>query len=453
MSRRLPPLTALRAFEAAARHLSFAKAASELNVTPAAVSHQIKALEAQLGVALFRRANRTIWLTEAAQACLPDLREGFDRLELSMQRLRGQQSRGLLTVSAPPAFAAKWLLGRLEKFRAKHPEIDLRLDASTTLSEFERDGVDIAVRYGLGRYGDVDTRLLLSEEVFPVCSPKLLEGPVLLREPSDLANHTLLHEDLNFSAEPYPDWRMWLDASGLRHLESDRGPRFSSSELALQSAIDGHGVALGRSVVVEADLAAGRLVKPFELAYPVAFAYYLVAPTWLAGTAKSRRLRPLADGRGRSEITRDRRACGAGLCRVRPLAGGLACPRGCRRRGLEAFGGDRPEAGLVEQHLGRQRSIGAAVREVAQLGMHQIVGAAINILYFPNMSLKGAEALKPLAHLNRGGFHSSESPLLALEGPAHRVQQSLRGPSPGCGRWPAVLPPQKELFGPARLLT
>lgn len=279
MSRRLPPLTALRAFEAAARHLSFAKAAAELNVTPAAVSHQIKALEAQLGVALFRRANRAIWLTEAAQACLPDLREGFDRLELGMQRLRGQQARGLLTVSAPPAFAAKWLLARLEHFRVQHPEIDLRLDANTMLSDFERDGVDIAVRYGLGHYVGVDARLLLCEEVFPVCSPALLEGPVPLREPADLRDHTLIHEDLNFSSEPYPDWRMWLDASGLRDIESNRGPRFSSSELALQSAIDGYGVALGRSVVVEDDLAAGRLVKPFELAYPVAFAYYLVAPT------------------------------------------------------------------------------------------------------------------------------------------------------------------------------
>ena len=278
MTRRLPPLTALRAFEAAARHLSFAKAAAELNVTPAAVSHQIKALEAQLGVTLFRRANRAIYLTEAAQACLPDLREGFDRLEMGMQRLRGQQARGVLTVSAPPAFAAKWLLARLGTFRAKHPEIDLRLDASTMLSDFERDGVDISVRYGRGNYPGLDAHLLLCEEVSPVCSPSLLEGPVPLSEPADLQHHTLIHEDLNFSAEPYPDWRMWLDASGLRHVDSDRGPRFSSSELALQSAIDGHGVALGRSVVAEGDLAAGRLVKPFAIAYPVAFSYYMVAP-------------------------------------------------------------------------------------------------------------------------------------------------------------------------------
>lgn len=278
MARRLPPLNALRAFEAAARHLSFAKAAAELNVTPAAVSHQIKGLEAQLGVALFRRANRAIWLTEAAQACLPDLREGFDRLEAGIQRLRSQQARGMLTVSAPPAFAAKWLVSRLERFRAGHPEIDVRLDATSVLADFERDGVDLAVRYGLGGYKGVDVRLLLCEEVFPVCSPRLLEGPEALREPADLARHRLIHEDLFGTDSPYPDWRMWLDATGLRGIDADRGPRFSSSELAVQSAIDGQGVALGRSVVVEADLAAGRLVKPFAFAYPVAYAYHLVAP-------------------------------------------------------------------------------------------------------------------------------------------------------------------------------
>ena len=278
MVRRLPPLNALRAFEAAARHLSFAKAAEELSVTPAAVSHQIKGLEEQLGLKLFRRANRAIWLTEAGQACLPDLREGFDRLASGIERLRGQQARGVLTVSVPPGFAAKWLVSRLDRFRAGNPEIDVRLDANSQLSNFDRDGVDIAVRYGLGRYEGVDCRLLLCEEVSPVCSPALVEGEPPLRAPADLRHHTLLHDDIFLQDEPYPDWRMWLQAAGVRDLESDRGPRFSSSELALQAAIDGHGVALGRSVMVEADLAAGRLVRPFALSYPVAFAYYLVAP-------------------------------------------------------------------------------------------------------------------------------------------------------------------------------
>lgn len=278
MTRRLPPLNALRAFEAAARHLSFAKAAQELNVTPAAVSHQIKGLEEQLGIKLFRRANRAIWLTEAGQSCLPDLRDGFDRLAAGIERLRNQQARGALTVSAAPGFAAKWLVSRLDRFRAANPDIDILLDASARLSTFERDGVDIAIRYGLGRYEGVYSRLLLCEEVTPVCSPSLCCGERPLREPADLRHHTLLHEDIPSSDELYPDWRMWLQAAGVGDLYTGRGPRFSSAELVLQAAIDSHGVALGRSVMTESDLAAGRLVQPFAFSAPVDFAYYMVAP-------------------------------------------------------------------------------------------------------------------------------------------------------------------------------
>jgi LysR family glycine cleavage system transcriptional activator len=278
MARRLPPLNALRAFESAARHLSFAKAAEELNVTPAAISHQIKGLEAQLGVKLFRRANRAIWLTEAGQACLPDLRDGFDRLAQGIERLRSQQSRGVLTVSAAPGFAGKWLVSRLDRFRSANPEIDVRLDASTQMSDFDRDGVDIAIRYGLGKYEGVDSKLLLCEEVSPVCSPRLVDGDPPLREPGDLRHHTLLHDAIFFHDEPFPDWRMWLAAAGVRDMDTERGPRFSSSEHALQAAIDGHGVALGRSVMAESDIEAGRLVRPFALSYPVSFAYYVVAP-------------------------------------------------------------------------------------------------------------------------------------------------------------------------------
>ena len=278
MSRRLPPLNALRAFEAAARHLSFAKAAEELNVTPAAVSHQIKGLEEQLGVKLFRRANRAIWLTEEGQSCLPDLREGFDRLAAGIQRLRNQQARGILTVSTAPGFASKWLVSRLDRFRSANPEIDVRLDANTQVVDFERDGVDISVRYGLGKYEGVDARLLLCEEVGPVCSPALAAGDPPLETPEDLRQHTLLHEDQFFHDEPFPDWRMWLHAAGVRDIDSERGPRFSSSELTLQAAIDGHGVALGRSVMAESDIKLGRLVQPFAISYPVAFAYYLVMP-------------------------------------------------------------------------------------------------------------------------------------------------------------------------------
>ena len=274
---RLPPLNALRAFEAAARHLSFAKAAEELNVTPAAVSHQIKALEEILGTKLFRRAKRAIWLTEAGQACLPDLREGFERLAAGIERLRGLESSGILTVSTPPSFAGKWLVPRLDRFRAGHPEIEIRVDANPQLVDFARDDVDVGVRFGLGDYPGLGSTLLLSEAFFPVCSPALLEGEHPLRHPEDLCWHTLLHEDQSFGEGTYPDWRMWLLAAGFPELYSSKGPRFSASELVTQAALDGQGVALGRRVLVAGDLEAGRLVQPFAMTYPVSFAYYLVS--------------------------------------------------------------------------------------------------------------------------------------------------------------------------------
>ncbi len=280
---RLPPLNALRAFEAAARHLSIAKAAEELNVTPAAVSHQVKALEADLGVKLFRRANRAIWLTEAGQACLPDLREGFERLAAGVARLRARESRGILTVSTPPSFAAKWLVPHLESFRSRHPEIEIRVDATTDLVDFARDEVDVAVRFGGGDYPGLEVQHLLQDEFFPVCSPALLEGEHPLRTPDDLRWHSLLHEDHGMLGETYPDWRSWILAAGLRDIDSDRGPRFSSSELVIQAAIDGQGVALGRGVLAEHDLSAGRLVKPFEVTYPINFGYYLV---WAHGASE-----------------------------------------------------------------------------------------------------------------------------------------------------------------------
>jgi LysR family glycine cleavage system transcriptional activator len=278
MSRRLPPLNGLRAFEAAARHLSFAKAAEELNVTPAAISHQVKGLEDFLGVKLFRRAKRAIWLTEAGQACLPELREGFDLLASAMSRLRGVDESGLITVSTPPSFTGKWLVPRLERFRLAHPEIDVRVDATHTLVDFAREDVDVAIRYGSGSYPGLASELLLCDEVYPVCSPALLEGPHPLRTPHDLRWHTLLHEDSMTKDETDPDWRMWLLAAGVKDVDASRGPRFSGADLVTQAAAEGQGVALGRGVVSAADLAAGRLVRPFAGSSPVAFAYYIVCP-------------------------------------------------------------------------------------------------------------------------------------------------------------------------------
>jgi LysR family glycine cleavage system transcriptional activator len=186
MARSLPPLNALRAFEAAGRHLSLTKAAAELHVTPAAISHQVKSLEEWLGVPLFRRLNRAILLTDAGQGCLKGLRDGFDRLSEAVESVRVHAATGPLTVSVAPSFASKWLVPRLDVFRRAHPQIDVRIDASTRLADFSRDDIDLAIRYGRGHYPGLGIDRLLTEEVFPVCSPKLRRGHPALRQPADL---------------------------------------------------------------------------------------------------------------------------------------------------------------------------------------------------------------------------------------------------------------------------
>ena len=280
MARNLPPLNALRAFEAAARHLSFTKAAEELHVTPAAISHQIKALEEQLGVPLFRRLTRALRLTEAGQTALPPMKDGFDKLAEAVDLLRAQEDSGAVTVSLDPSFAAKWLVPRLDRFRAAHPDIDVRLDATDKLTDFQRDNVDLAIRYGSGNYPGLMVERLLSEEIFPVCSPKLLEGPEPLAQPSDLRRHTLIHLDWDSEDVTAPTWRMWLLAAGIHDIDFTRGPVFSMTTLALQAAIEGLGVALASSFLVADDLAAERLVVPFDLSLcdPLDFAYHVVVP-------------------------------------------------------------------------------------------------------------------------------------------------------------------------------
>ena len=277
MPRKLPPLNGLRAFEAAGRLLSFARAADELNVTPAAISHQVKALEEYLGVALFRRLHRGLLLTDAGQACLPGLSESFDGLAAAVGRLRQLEARGGLTVSAPPGFAAKWLVIRLERFRDICPDIDVRISASMHLVDFTREDVDIAVRYGAGNYPGLRVEWLLSEEMYPVCSPALLSGPKPLKTPDDLRHHTLVHDESPTADVAIPDWRMWLHAAGIRDIDTTRSLRLNPTSMAIQATIDGLGVALGRSVLVENDIAAGRLVRPFEMTSPLDFHYYIVA--------------------------------------------------------------------------------------------------------------------------------------------------------------------------------
>jgi LysR family glycine cleavage system transcriptional activator len=266
-SRRLPPLSSLRAFEAAARHLSFTRAAAELHVTQAAVSHQVKALEDWLGLKLFRRQNRNVFLTEAGQAYLPAVREAFDGLADATRRLRQRDGEGKLTVTVTLSFAAKWLMPRLGRFRRLHPDIEFRIDATDRNVDLAREEVDVGLRYGSGSWPGLAARRLLNEELFPVCSPALAAA---LKRPEDLAKHTLLHDDMR------QDWRMWLLAAGVRGVDPTRGPVFSSSAMCVQAAIDGEGVALGRSALVAADLAAGRLVRPFAVNLPTEFAYYVV---------------------------------------------------------------------------------------------------------------------------------------------------------------------------------
>jgi len=268
MGRRLPPLNALRAFEAAARHLSLSRAADELSVTPAAVSHQIRTLEDHLGVALFRRDGRSLLLTDAGQACLPGIREGFERLASAIDEIDSLGMVGVLTVSVAPSFAAKWLVPRLDRFQVRHPEIDVRVSASMQVTDFSRDDVDLAIRYGAGRYPDLVVEKLLEESVFPVCSPGLLKEKGPIDTPEALRSHTLLHDDSPDNDESCPTWAMWLKAAGVE-MDASRGPRFNQSSLVIEAAALGKGVALAKATLAAADLAEGRLVKPFPVNAPV----------------------------------------------------------------------------------------------------------------------------------------------------------------------------------------
>ncbi len=278
MARALPPLSALRAFEASGRHLSFTKAADELGVTPAAVSHQVRQLEEFLGVALFRRLHRTVLLSDAGQSCLPLLTEGFDRLAEGIALLRRSDETGPLTVSVAPSFAVKWLVPRIEGFTSLHPDIDVRISATMALVDFRTDQVDMAIRYGNGDYPGLRIDKLFAESVTPMCSPALLDGAAPLRRPADLRGHTLLHDDSLYISGPAPDWRMWLRLAGVDDVDPDRGPRFNQAAHAMEAAIEGLGVVLGRESLAASDIAAGRLVRPFALTLPTEFAYYLVRP-------------------------------------------------------------------------------------------------------------------------------------------------------------------------------
>jgi len=289
MPRRLPPLNALRAFEAAGRHLSFTKAADELAVTQAAISHQVKALEETLGIQLFRRFNRRLMLTDAGQRYLPALSEAFERIDGATQRLHADEAGGALKISVANSFAAKWLLPRLPTFLARHPDIDVQVSASDRLTDFNRDDIDMGIRYGRGAYPGLRVDLLMDDTVFPICSPALVKGSRPLNAPADLRHHTLLHDDVRGSE--FPDWRVWLKAAGIDDVNPDRGPVYSHSSLVIQAAIEGQGVALARGSLVTLDLEAGRLVRPFGPVLPSNFACYVVAPEATADRPKIKAFR------------------------------------------------------------------------------------------------------------------------------------------------------------------
>lgn len=282
-------LNALRALEASARHQSFSAAAAELNVTPAAVGQLVRTLEDWLGEPLFLRQSSgraRLVPTEAAARALPELRAGFDKLALALERLREGAANGVLTVTVSPAFAAKWLLPRIERFQQQYPLTELRLDTSLKPVDFLAQRIDIGVRYGTGQWPGLVAEQLMSEEVYPVCSPAWAQQRDLAA-PSALAGETLIH-DLSMDGDAgFPTWEAWLRQAGVRAAGAQRGLKINSSAAVLQAAIEGQGVALARSVMAADDLAAGRLLRLFPaLQFASPLAYYVVYRAECAGLAR-----------------------------------------------------------------------------------------------------------------------------------------------------------------------
>ena len=271
MRRNLPPLNPLRFFEAAARHLSFTRAAEEMFVTQAAISHQIKSLEEYLGVRLFRRLTRRVQLTEEGQMLLPVVQRCFDQLTDVTVQVSRQVEGGTLSVMVRPFFAARWLSHRLHRFWKAHPTIELRLLYSTASNDFMRDDIDISIRWGRGQWAGIEPELLLQVDVGPLFSPKLMEGEHPIHEVDDLRHHTLLHE------EDYEMWTKWLVAAGATRVKTRRGIIIDDNNVRTQVAIDGQGVALGPLSLVADDLATGRLLAPFATRLR-SLGYYIIYP-------------------------------------------------------------------------------------------------------------------------------------------------------------------------------
>ncbi len=292
---RLPPLNALRVFEAAARHLSFKEAAHELSITQAAVSHQVKSLEDYLGVELFRRSGRGVQLTEAARAALPRLREGFDALAAAVELIRERGAETDLAITAPPVFTARWLMPRLADFAKRNPKIEVRVVSSSKMVDagaldtavladsldLRDDSSGVEIHLGLGEYPGYRADRLFGVSMVCVASPELVKGEPPLREPADLARHVLLHDDAMDLVAHGNAWQKWLDAAGAA-VDAAHGPHFSSNILSLEAASQKLGVALALRPLVDADLASGRLVAPFDVELKPIGAYYLVCPEVIA---------------------------------------------------------------------------------------------------------------------------------------------------------------------------
>src|SRR3954464_9670555 len=272
MPRQLPPLNALRAFEAAARSESFTRAAEELCVTQGAVSHQVKLLEATLGIKLFNRERQRLAITDAGREYLHVVRDALDRMPAGTERVLQRQNSGVLTVSTSPDFAAKWLVNRLGRFSEAHPGIDLRVSATMHHIDFVREEVDVAVRHGDGNWAGLDAARLCTEQLFPVCSPKLMSGRRRVARPSDLLKFPLLHLDDGKT------WSQWFEAAGVAAAELPHGLTLNRASMLIDAAIDGQGVALARTALAAGDLISGRLAKPFDLSLKLSKAYWIVCP-------------------------------------------------------------------------------------------------------------------------------------------------------------------------------
>ncbi|HME29588.1 MAG TPA: transcriptional regulator GcvA [Pseudolabrys sp.] len=313
MPRRLPQLSALRAFEAAARHVSFTRAAQELCVTQGAVSHQVKGLESELGIKFFNRERQRLTITGAGQEYLAVVRDALDRIATGTERLVQRQTSGMLTVSTSPDFAAKWLVHRLGRFAEVHPEIDLRVSATMHHVDFAREDVDIAVRHGDGHWPGLHVTRLCSEHLFAVCSPTLASE---LGRPADVLKLPLLHFD------DHTTWFAWLDAAGVAGTDAIHGPILNRASMLIDAAVDGQGIALARTTLAAWDLINGRLVRPFPIALPLSKSYWIVSPKataslpklvafreWLLAQASedTRRLDALVDQVGRAQHAPKRR--------------------------------------------------------------------------------------------------------------------------------------------------